>query len=124
MTEKFIEYASQIAAAYLQNHTVKPNDLTPLIQTIHAALMNCSQHKTDCLNPAVPIEKSVTDDFIICLEDGKKLKMMKRYLRSQHDMTPEEYRDKWGLPSNYPMVAPNYAKVRSQHAKNIGLGKN
>ena len=77
----------------------------------------------DALEPAVPIAKSVTPDYLICLEDGRKLKMLKRYLRSRYDMTPEEYRARWNLSAEYPMVAPNYAKIRSQHARHIGLGK-
>jgi predicted transcriptional regulator len=77
----------------------------------------------EALSPAVPISKSITPDFLICLEDGRKLKMLRRYLRSRYSMTPEEYRERWNLPADYPMVAPNYAKLRSKHAKNIGLGK-
>ncbi|MCA8892161.1 MAG: MucR family transcriptional regulator, partial [Hyphomonas sp.] len=79
--------------------------------------------RDETLSPAVPVSQSITPDFLICLEDGRKLKMLRRYLRSRYSMTPEEYRERWNLPADYPMVAPNYAKLRSKHAKNIGLGK-
>jgi predicted transcriptional regulator len=107
---------------------VPVSDLPAMIRSIHATLgalsgMPSSETLTS-QKPAVPVKKSVTNEFIICLEDGKKLKMLKRYLRSNYSLTPEEYRAKWGLPADYPMVAPNYAAQRSEFAKKIGLGRN
>ncbi|MBB4314631.1 putative transcriptional regulator [Roseospira marina] len=99
-------------------------DLTALIQDVHRSLSTIGQATPEAERPqpAVPIKKSVQPDFIVCLEDGKKLKMLKRHLKTAYDMTPEEYRDRWGLPTDYPMVAPNYAQHRSALAKKIGLG--
>src|SRR3546814_4481003 len=101
--------------------------ISAVISTVHGALVGRSagagEPEPEPLRPAVPIKKSVTPEYIICLEDGKQLKMLKRHLRTTYDMTPEEYRAKWGLPANYPMVAPNYARQRSEFAKKIGLGK-
>jgi predicted transcriptional regulator len=93
---------------------------------VHDAISTLSEGESasdETLAPAVPVSQSITPDFLICLEDGRKLKMLRRYLRSRYSMTPEEYRERWNLPADYPMVAPNYAKLRSKHAKNIGLGK-
>lgn len=119
--------ASDIVAAYLTKNSVPANDLPDLIRTVHSTLSDLEQGKTPGasqeLTPAVPVKKSVAPDYIVCLEDGKKLKMLKRYLRSQYGMSPEEYRARWNLPLDYPMVAPNYAAQRSRLAKQIGLGR-
>ena len=115
-----------IVSSFVSNNTVSATDLPGLIRSVHEAIANLSSTEasgTEALSPAVPVSKSITPDFLICLEDGRKLKMLRRYLRSRYSMTPEEYRERWNLPADYPMVAPNYAKLRSKHAKNIGLGK-
>ncbi|GAK33349.1 putative MucR family transcriptional regulatory protein y4pD [alpha proteobacterium Q-1] len=121
-----MQMVADIVTAYVAHNTLPASQIPDVIKTVHQSLINLGQdsgHMTaDSLKPAVPIKKSVTDDYIICLEDGKQLKMLKRYLRSKYDMTPEDYRAKWNLPPEYPMVAPNYAKRRSQFAKDIGLG--
>ncbi len=122
-----LRLTAEITAAYVSNNSVNASDIPALIQKIHGTLdllarSNSAQHGND-QSPAVPLADSITDDYIICLEDGKKLKMLKRYLRSNYDMTPEEYRSKWNLSPSYPMVAPNYAAQRSEFAKKIGLGK-
>lgn len=117
---------TKIVAAFVANNTMPADDLPALIKTVHATIRDLSVGTTSDPNvaqPAVPVEESIQDDYLICLEDGRQLKMLKRYLRSRYDMTPEDYREKWGLPTDYPMVAPNYAKLRSKHAKKIGLGK-
>jgi predicted transcriptional regulator len=117
-------FTTDIVAAYVGNNSVGKDDLPALISQIHGALRDVQSGGAQNLpKPAVPIKKSVTPDFIICLEDGKKLKMLRRHLKSQFGMTPEDYRQRWGLPSDYPMVAPNYAKKRRELAKQIGLGK-
>jgi predicted transcriptional regulator len=116
---------SQIVAAHVGNNTVAISDLPGLIEQIYRALSGLGTEPTPIAEkpqPAVPIKKSVTPDYIICLEDGKQLKMLKRHLKTAYNMTPDEYRDRWGLASDYPMVAPNYAKQRSRLAKQIGLG--
>ncbi|RAN37246.1 MucR family transcriptional regulator [Hyphomonas sp. GM-8P] len=115
-----------IVSSFVSNNTVPASDLPGLIRSVHDAILSLSEedsNNAEALSPAVPISKSITPDFLICLEDGRKLKMLRRYLRSRYSMTPEEYRERWNLPADYPMVAPNYAKLRSKHAKNIGLGK-
>ncbi len=120
-----IHLASDIVAAYVGNNTVKAEELPTLLQDVYAAVSGLAEEGAAFVanrEPAVPVNKSVTPDFVICLEDGKKLKMLKRYLRTHYDLSPEEYRRKWNLPADYPMVAPNYAKRRSQFAKDIGLG--
>jgi predicted transcriptional regulator len=127
--EELLKLATDIVSAYVSNNPVPAADLPNMIRSVHATLGGLSGdgmgdgipggHK-----PAVPVKKSITPDYIVCLEDGKKLKMLKRYLRSNYDLTPEEYRTKWGLPADYPMVAPNYAAKRSEFAKKIGLGRN
>lgn len=120
-----IHLASDIVAAYVGNNTVKAEELPTLLQDVYTAVSGLAEEGASFVanrEPAVPIAKSVTPDFVICLEDGKKLKMLKRYLRTHYDLSPEEYRRKWNLPADYPMVAPNYAKRRSQFAKDIGLG--
>src|SRR5690606_8355351 len=123
----YIELAADIVSAYGSNNSVASADLPGLISEVHGALMRVAggvvEAPVEAPKPAVPIKKSVTPDFIICLEDGKKFKSLKRHLRTQYNMTPEQYREKWGLPADYPMVAPNYAKARSQLAKEMGLGQ-
>ena len=116
--------AAQIISGYASNNPVA--DLDALIRSVYRTLHDISFSAAGPANksePAVAIDQSVTDDYIVCLEDGKKLKMLKRYLKSAYDMTPEEYREKWGLAPDYPMVAPNYAEKRSRLAKKSGLGK-
>lgn len=116
---------TQIVAAHVSNNAVSVEDLPKLIRDVHASLTNVgdgSEPVDEKPTPAVPIKKSITPDYLICLEDGKKLKMLKRHLKTVYNMTPDEYREKWGLPPDYPMVAPNYAKRRSKLAKEIGLG--
>jgi predicted transcriptional regulator len=123
----YIELAADIVSAYVSNNSVPASDLASLISDVHSALVRVTSGiapvSVEALKPAVPTKKSVTNDFIICLEDGKKFKSLKRHLRTQYNMSPEEYREKWGLPPDYPMVAPNYAKARSQLAKQMGLGQ-
>ena len=114
---------SEIVAAHVANNSVPMEDLPKLIQDVHRALTAVSTGgAVERPEPAVPIKKSVTPEYVVCLEDGKKLKMLKRHLMSSYKMTPEQYRERWGLPHDYPMVAPNYAKHRSHLAKKIGLG--
>lgn len=120
-----IQMASEIVAAYVSNNKVNADELPAFIQEVYGAVSALAEDGRGLISnrdPAVAINKSVTPDYVICLEDGKKLKMLKRYLRTHYNLTPEEYRRKWGLPADYPMVAPNYAKRRSQFAKDIGLG--
>lgn len=122
---EMLELTSDIVSAYVANNTVAVNDLPMLIEDVFKTLNNLGQAQEvqpDKPVPAVSVKKSVTPDYIICLEDGKKLKMLKRHLKTAYNMSPDEYRDRWGLPSDYPMVAPNYAKQRSRLAKEIGLG--
>ncbi len=120
-------FVANIVGAYVSNNTIKSEDLPGLIQLVHQSLCNINVRQSFILsapsNPAVSIEDSVTPDFIICLEDGRRLKMLKRHLKTAYNMTPEQYRERWGLPTSYPMVAPNYAKLRTGIAKGIGLGK-
>ncbi len=115
---------SEIVAAHVSNNTVPMSDVPKLIHEVHRALVSAGSigQGTERPQPAVPIKRSVTSDYIICLEDGKKLKMLKRHLKTAYNMTPAEYRERWGLSADYPMVAPNYAKRRSSLAKEIGLG--
>lgn len=121
-----IELTAEIVAAYVSKNTVASGDLPAIIGEVHQALVRATGNgevmERDELKPAVPVKKSVTPDFIICLEDGKKFKSLKRHLRTHYKMSPEEYRAKWQLPHDYPMVAPNYAAARSQLAKKMGLG--
>src|ERR1700754_575324 len=123
----YIELTAGIVSAYVSNNSVASADIPALINQIHAALLRVSTGASDTqpepLKPAVSIKKSVTPEYLVCLEDGKKFKSLKRHLRTQYNMTPEQYRDKWGLPADYPMVAPNYAVARSQLAKKMGLGQ-
>lgn len=122
-----LDAACKIVAAYVRNNHVAPVELSSMIKNIHATLGSLATgHHADAptsQKPAVSVRKSITPDYIICLEDGKKLKMLKRYLRTRYGMSPEEYRSKWGLPADYPLVAPNYAARRSEFAKKIGLGR-
>ena len=120
-----LKLTAEIVAAHVANNKVQASELPALIAQVHASLSDTSSVETGQPrpSPAVPVKKSVTPDYIICLEDGKKLKMLKRHLKTSYDLTPEQYRERWGLPADYPMVAPDYAKKRSQLAKKIGLGK-
>jgi predicted transcriptional regulator len=115
---------AQIVSAHVSNNTVNPDSLPSLIQDVYKTLAGVGKDPVspDRPQPAVPVKKSVLADYIICLEDGKKLKMLKRHLKTSYNMTPEEYRERWGLGPDYPMVAPNYARHRSSLAKKIGLG--
>ncbi len=118
--------AAQIVSAYVSNNSVAASDLTTLISSVHAALTGLAQPAAPVpqpQEPAVSIRKSVTPDFLICLEDGKKFKSLKRHLQTHYNLSPAAYRTKWGLPSDYPMVAPNYAAARSELAKQMGLGQ-
>ena len=124
-SNELLSLTTEIVAAHVSNNTVVVTDLPQLIEQVYRTLANVGVEPVPTVErpqPAVPIKKSVTPDYIICLEDGKKLKMLKRHLKTAYDMTPEEYRDRWQLPPDYPMVAPNYAKQRSKLAKQIGLG--
>jgi predicted transcriptional regulator len=117
---------ADIVSAHLANNNVAASDVAGLIQSVHAALAGLGEPAAAELpkqDPAVPVRSSVKPDYIVCLEDGAKLKMLKRYLRTRFDMTPDEYRAKWNLPRDYPMVAPNYAATRQELAKKIGLGR-
>ena len=119
-------HTSTIVAAYLSKNRLAANEVPGVIRSIHAALTGLSSptpSDTAAPKPAVPVKKSVTPEYIVCLEDGKRLKMLKRYLRTRHGLTIEQYRTKWNLPADYPMVAPNYAAKRSAFAKKIGLGR-
>ncbi|MEQ8556809.1 MAG: MucR family transcriptional regulator [Henriciella sp.] len=119
-----LERTTEIVAAYVSNNPVQSSELSNLIRSVHATLTGLSGTAVESpdVKPAIPVKKSVTDDYIICLEDGKKFKSLKRHLRAKYDMTPEEYREKWNLPYDYPMVAPSYARKRSKLAKQMGLG--
>jgi predicted transcriptional regulator len=114
---------SEIVSAYVSNNSLPANQLSELITTVHQTLMHIDEKPPEKLEPAVPTNKSITPDYIVCLEDGKRLKMLKRHLRTSYALSPKEYRQKWGLPNDYPMVAPKYAAQRSELAKKIGLGK-
>lgn len=122
-----IELSADIVSAYVSHNAVSPGDLTKLIAEVHLALRGLQNNEAPVpveeLKPAVPVKKSVTSDFIICLEDGKKFKSLKRHLRTHYNLSPEEYREKWGLPADYPMVAPSYSATRSKLAKANGLGR-
>jgi predicted transcriptional regulator len=125
--DEILKLASDIVAAYVSNNPIPASELPAMIRSVHGTLGGLTGggmgEGTGSHKPVVPIKRSITPDYIICLEDGKKLKMLKRYLRSNFNMTPEAYRAKWNLPADYPMVAPNYAKQRSDFAKKIGLGR-
>jgi len=121
-----VELTAEIISAFVSNNNVVPADLPAIIGDVHEALSKAAQRigttEREELRPAIAVKKSVTPDFIVCLEDGKKFKSLKRHLRTHYNLSPEEYREKWGLPHDYPMVAPNYAAARSQLAKQMGLG--
>ncbi len=124
---EIIEMTADIVSAFVSNNSVPATELPMLIQSVHRALSGVSTTaepvESAPREPAVPLKKSVNPDFIVCLEDGRKFKSLKRHLRPKYNMSPEEYRSKWGLPKDYPMVAPNYAKARSDLAKQMGLGQ-
>lgn len=122
---EILSMTTQIVSSYVSNNPVQASGLPELIASVHETLGSLAQAQSvePPLEPAVPIAKSITGDYIICLEDGKKLKMLKRYIRTRYNLTPDEYRARWGLPPTYPMVAPNYAQARSAFAKDIGLGR-
>jgi predicted transcriptional regulator len=123
----FIELTADIVSAYVSNNSVQAAEIPALISQVHGALLRVSSGQGEAsaepLKPAVPVKRSITNDYLVCLEDGKKFKSLKRHLRTQYNMTPEQYREKWGLPPDYPMVAPNYAAARSRLAKQMGLGQ-
>ena len=123
----FIELTAEIVSAFVSNNSVAAGDIPALINQVHSALLGVSgggkEQPAEPLRPAVSVKKSVTPDYLVCLEDGKKFKSLKRHLRTQYNMTPEQYREKWSLPADYPMVAPNYAAARSKLAKDMGLGQ-
>jgi predicted transcriptional regulator len=124
-SSELMALTTDIVASHVSNNTVAITDLPSLIQQVYAALSglgNAPAAAATRPHPAVPIKKSVMPEYIVCLEDGKKLKMLKRHLKTRYNMSPEEYRERWGLPSDYPMVAPAYAQQRSDLAKKIGLG--
>lgn len=122
----FVEMAAGIVSSYVSNNTVAPSDIPALIAQVHAALLRVATGgdvPAETVRPAVSVKKSIMSDYLVCLEDGKRFKSLKRHLRSQYNMSPEQYREKWGLPPDYPMVAPNYAVARSQLARKMGLGQ-
>lgn len=121
---ELIAHTSAIVASYLSHNAVSPDAVAGVINTVHGALsgIGVATPSTEPLKPAVPIRKSITPEYLVCLEDGKKMKMLRRHLRSTYNLTPEQYRARWGLSSDYPMVAPRYSESRSQLAKALGLG--
>jgi predicted transcriptional regulator len=125
--KNFIELTANIVSAYLSNNPTPAAEIPNLISQVHGALMRVSSGRSEAplepAKPAVSLKKSIAPDYLVCLEDGKRFKSLKRHLRTQYNMTPEQYREKWGLPADYPMVAPNYAVARSQLAKKMGLGQ-
>lgn len=126
-SNNYIELAADIVSAYVSNNSVPASDLPALINEVHSALLRVTAGQpvvtSESPKPAVPPKKSITNEYIVCLEDGRKFKSLKRHLRTQYNMSPDEYREKWGLAPDYPMVAPNYAKARSNLAKQMGLGQ-
>lgn len=127
LSTQLIQLTSQIVAAYVSNNEIRSSELPQLIGDTHSALALASglltESEKESPKPKVPIKKSVTDDFIVCLEDGKKFKSLKRHIRTHYNLSPDEYRARWNLPHDYPMVAPNYARERSKLARRMGLGK-
>lgn len=124
--EELLRMTTDIVASFLTHNSVPADSVPDLIRSVHSTMgeiSGTSAKPEPKAKPAVPVSKSINDEYIVCLEDGKKLKMLKRYLRSQYDMSPDDYRRKWGLPSDYPMVAPAYSRKRSAFAKDIGLGR-
>ena len=126
-SSNYIELTADNVSAYVSNNAVAAGDISALISQVHSALLRVSNGQSEvvseALKPAIAVKKSITPDYLVCLEDGKKFKSLKRHLRTQYNMTPEQYREKWSLPVDYPMVAPNYAAARSQLAKQMGLGQ-
>ncbi|HLW26332.1 MAG TPA: MucR family transcriptional regulator [Kiloniellales bacterium] len=125
-SSELLSLTTNIVSAHVSNNAVSPGDVPTLIREVYEVLAEVggsAPKQEERPEPAVPIKKSITPDYLVCLEDGKKLKMLKRHLKTAYGMTPEEYREKWGLPSDYPMVASNYARQRSELAKQIGLGR-
>jgi predicted transcriptional regulator len=122
-----LRLTAEVVSAYVGRNVLSAEQIPTIVSTVFVSLRDLEgeivEVKAEPLKPAVPIRKSVTPDYLVCLEDGKKLKMLKRHLRTMYDLSPDEYRAKWGLPSDYPMVAPNYAQQRSAFAKQIGLGR-
>ena len=122
-----VELTANIVSAYLSNNPTQASEIPSLISQVHAALLRVATGRPEApaepAKPAVSMKKSITPEYLVCLEDGKRFKSLKRHLRTQYNMTPEQYREKWGLPADYPMVAPNYAVARSQLAKQMGLGQ-
>jgi predicted transcriptional regulator len=127
VTAELIDMTAEIVAAYVGHNNVAPDEVSKLIELVHGALAQAAYGEGVAAEaapePAVPVEDSVTPEYLICLEDGKKFKSLKRHIRTHYDLTPEDYRERWGLPADYPMVAPNYAKARSRLAKKMGLGQ-
>ncbi len=126
LKEELLALTAEIVSSHVSNNSVAVAELPQLIEQVFNTLWglgSASGGQDARPEPAVPIKKSITPNYMICLEDGKKLKMLKRHLKTQYDMSPEDYRDRWGLPADYPMVAPNYAKQRRELAKKIGLGR-
>ena len=125
--DDILRMAVEVVSAYVSKNPLPPGQIPEIIQTVFSSLSSLDagtpELKAEAPRPAVPVRKSVTPEYIVCLEDGKKLKMLKRHLRTTYNMTPDEYRTKWGLAADYPMVAPNYAAQRSEFAKKIGLGR-
>ena len=126
--DSHLEYTVDIVSAYVSNNSVPASDLAGLISEVYSALANVNTASAAAVvaeapKPAISPKKSITDTYLICLEDGKRFKSLKRHLRTQYNLSPEQYREKWGLPADYPMVAPNYAKARSALAKEMGLGQ-
>jgi len=126
-SDKLVELSASVVGAYVSHNALSASDLPKLIAQVHQALTvlggAAPVEAAPELKPAVPVKKSITPDYLICLEDGKKFKSLKRHLRTEYDMSPDEYRARWSLPPDYPMVAPNYSEARSQLAKSIGLGR-
>ena len=120
-----LELTANIVSAYVSTNSLPASSLLALIEAVHKMILQLADNQPEApsLKPAVAVRKSISPDYVICLEDGKKLKMLKRYLRTRYNLSPEEYRARWGLPADYPMVAPNYAARRSEFAKRIGLGR-
>lgn len=125
--EQLLRMTTEVVAAYVSNNTLATGQLGDVIHAVYNSLRSLDGHVVEpapeVLKPAVPVRKSITAEYLVCLEDGKKLKMLKRHLRSTYNLSPDEYRTKWGLPPDYPMVAPKYAQQRSDFAKKIGLGR-
>jgi predicted transcriptional regulator len=125
--KSYIDLTANIVSAYLSNNPTPAAEIPNLISQVHSALLRVSSGRAEVplepAKPAVSVKKSIAPDYLVCLEDGKRFKSLKRHLRTQYNMTPEQYREKWGLPPEYPMVAPNYAVARSQLAKKMGLGQ-